>query len=451
MEAAHEQVAESTILDEMNSATRALAELVEPSVVHVSTRSVLRDKNNRPVTMGSSGSGWVWDERGYIVTNAHVVDGADEIEVQLYNGTLRKASVVGLDLRTDIAVVRIDEERLHPAIRSEGDPLKQGEMVFAFGSPFDFRFSMSAGIVSGLGRSAGLTDIDYENFIQVDAAINPGNSGGPLTDIRGRVVGMNTAIATGRGGSLGVQGQFAGIGLAIPMSTIESAVPQLIEHGEVEKGFIGVSLLPVSEMMARSLGFDGYGVLVRGVVANGPAARAGLRPLDIITEVDGQKVLDDGHFRALVATRRPGETVNLAIWRGESDTGSGVPVDFEVVLDKLDPALVAPSAKRAFERLGVAEMVTASRPRDLEYRMRPERGVLVVRVTPDTPAARTLPPGSLITAVNDQPVGSLDDLYSRLSRLVGLFRIPGIPPRLVTLDVIPPGGGALQKVPLPVE
>lgn len=210
------------LLEQLNRANRAVARLVEPSVVHVSTVMTMQRRNfTGPYT--SSGSGWIWDADGHIVTNAHVVEGSDRLQVQLFDGELRDAELVGLDLRSDIAVIKIATGGLHPSLRGDSATLEQGDMVYAFGSPFDFRFSMSSGIVSGLGRTAGLADIDYENFIQTDAAINPGNSGGPLTDIRGRVVGMNTAIATGRGNGVG-QGQFAGISLAIPMSMIESTV-----------------------------------------------------------------------------------------------------------------------------------------------------------------------------------------------------------------------------------
>src|SRR5690606_400198 len=166
--------------EQLNQAGRDLAMIVEPSVVHVSTSARIQDRSGTAAQVTSSGSGWVYDEQGHIVSNAHVVDGADQIQVQLYTGEYYDADVVGIDLRSDIAVLKIPARHLVPAQRSSMENVEQGEFVFAFGSPFDFRFSMSAGIVSGLGRSAGLTDIEYENFIQVDAAINPGNSGGPL-------------------------------------------------------------------------------------------------------------------------------------------------------------------------------------------------------------------------------------------------------------------------------
>ena len=199
---ASQRLNQTDVLALINQAQRDVATVVEPSVVHVSTETT-SNRRRLVESYASSGSGWIWDEDGHIVTNAHVVDGADRIQVQLHDGEVRSATLVGLDLHTDIAVLSVSTGRLQASLRGDSDNIRQGDQVFAFGSPFDFRFSMSRGIVSGLGRSAGLADIDYENFIQTDAAINPGNSGGPLTDIRGEVIGMNTAIATGRGNSVG--------------------------------------------------------------------------------------------------------------------------------------------------------------------------------------------------------------------------------------------------------
>ena len=163
-----------SFLEAFNRANRAIAKLVEPSVVHVSTLATMQ-RRNFAAPYASSGSGWIWDEDGHVVTNAHVVEGAERLQVQLFDGELREAELVGLDLRTDIAVIKVAAGGLHPSRRGSSGDVAQGDLVYAFGSPFDFRFSMSTGIVSGLGRSAGLADIDYENFIQTDAAINPGN------------------------------------------------------------------------------------------------------------------------------------------------------------------------------------------------------------------------------------------------------------------------------------
>ena len=455
VQAARARLDDDAILSRLSSATRDLAQIVEPSVVHISTRAYIRDpKSGRTVAMNSSGSGWVYDAEGHIVTNAHVVDGADEIEVQLHNGALRKVSAVRLDLRTDIAVLDIDRGGLRPAERGRSDTIQQGDLVFAFGSPFDFRFSMSSGIVSGLGRSAGLSDIDFENFIQVDAAINPGNSGGPLTDITGRVIGMNTAIATGRGNTTGVQGQSAGIGLAIPMSIIESVVPQLIEKGEVDKGFMGVRLTMLTESRGRLAGYEGHGVMIGEVEPGAPAQRAGLRAGDIITHINGQPILSQRQIPAIVATHQPGQTISVRIWRtleSPDEGAAGASLDMPVVLEKLDPALMAERPVEALDRFGVVQLLTANRLRAAEHRLPQERGVIVTETKPGSTAESVLPSGSLIVAVNDLPVTSVDEFYARLMRAAptGMFGPRSGISALVVLTVILPGGET-RSVPISI-
>lgn len=245
-------------------------------------------------------------------------------------------------------------------------------MVYAFGSPFDFRFSMSAGIVSGLGRSTALDNIDYQNFIQTDAAINPGNSGGPLTDVRGRVIAMNTAIATNQGNTVG-QAQFAGIGLAIPMSMIESTVTQLIETGEVRKGYLGIQVVtleaarfgatPYSDIAER---FKGEGAMASLITKGSPAEAAGFRGGDIILTIDGQKVNSDGAVRAVVSSRQPGESVRFEIWRlqdgalgdgkdgSKNDSKDGVHLELTATLAQLDSSVsLAPRLPNALGAAGI--------------------------------------------------------------------------------------------------
>jgi len=364
------------------------------------------------------------------VTNAHVVDGANRLQVQFFDGELRDAELVGLDLRTDIAVIKVAPGGLHPSKRGDSSMVAQGDMVYAFGSPFDFRFSMSAGIVSGLGRSTALDNIDYQNFIQTDAAINPGNSGGPLTDVRGRVIGMNTAIATNSGNSVG-QAQFAGIGLAIPMSMIESTVTQLIETGEVRKGYLGVAVISLEEarsgfrlspdeneaaaMSSAAEVFKGEGAVLGRISPNSPADEAGFRPGDIIMSIDGQKVGNDDAVRAVVSSRRPGDSVRFEVWRLR-DAG-GERIELRATLAELDVNANIPfNLTNALKRAGIASIATATEDRARALGVPFRRGVLIEELTEGSDLAPELPKGSAITQIFNQPVGSVDEMYTRFAR-----------------------------------
>jgi len=307
------------LLEQLNAANRAVADAVEPSVVYI--EATLRGPEGRLAR--STGSGWVFDETGHIITNAHVVQEMETINVQFSDGRLRRAQRIGADRWTDVAVLQVDANpsALFPARRATGEPVHQGDRVFAFGSPFGFKFSMSEGIVSGLGRHAAPgRNNQYTNFIQTDAAINPGNSGGPLVDVRGRVIGMNTAIITDsdlrRDRAGGVSG---GISFAIPLDTIESVAEQLIDDGEIIKGFLGISLLGVDELSAgqrRARGLtESLGVYVNSVTADSPADEAGLQAGDLITAVEGQPTPTSAVLRSVIGNHRPGDTVQMAVVR----------------------------------------------------------------------------------------------------------------------------------------
>ena len=437
----------SGVLEAISAAQRDLATVVEPSVVHVSSEGSFGRQGR--FSMASSGSGWIWDEQGHIVTNAHVVEAADRIEVQLFDGEVRSGEVVGMDLRSDIAVVKIPGGDLIPARLGDSRVVSQGDLVFAFGSPFDFRFSMSSGIVSGLGRSAGLDDIDFENFIQVDAAINPGNSGGPLTDGAGRVIGMNTAIATGRGnGSVG-QGQFAGIGLAIPLSQIGSVVEQVIETGEVRKGYLGVSLLDASQLEAMagamlSSGFrqyrnlivenyDGEGVVVREVMPDTPASRSELRMGDVIMGVDGRRVRGVEQLQSMISSARPGAAVTLDVWRIDPKNESVEKTVVEVVLGVMDQSINRQATFERLQRARLGTLVTATRQRASELGVPFARGVLVGPSDSGARGDTLFPVGTLIQRIDGYSVGTLDELYERIDRRIRM----GSPARVLLEGVFP--------------
>ena len=458
------------ILEQINRANRAIARLVEPSVVHVSAMNTMR-RRTYVAPFASSGSGWIWDDDGHIVTNAHVVDGSERLQVQFFDGELRDAELVGLDLRTDIAVIKVDSGGLHPALRGDSAQVDQGDMVYAFGSPFDFRFSMSAGIVSGLGRSTALDNIDYQNFIQTDAAINPGNSGGPLTDVRGRVIGMNTAIATNPGNSVG-QAQFAGIGLAIPMSMIENTVTQLIETGEVRKGYLGVAVINLEEARAGfrlpadpaestaitdAVGrFKGEGAVLGRVTKDSPAEAAGFRTGDVILAIDGQKVTSDAAVRATISSRRPGDKVTFEIWRSNNGD-DGARVELVATLAELDvSASLAPGFAESLRRAGITGFSTATEDRAQALGVPFRRGVLIEQVADESELASAIPEGSAITSIFGQPIGSVDQMYTRYARATESMggnrpRRRGASAIDVPLTIVVPDGRVVQIiVPTPI-
>ncbi len=319
---AQQRLSEDDILARFSDAVANLAEVVEPSVVHIDAYTLRRGRRVAP----SSGSGWVFDDNGYIITNAHVIRGADRFTVQFSDGYTVAAEFVGLDNPTDVGVLKVDPAAgVFPLARATDARVAQGQRVYAFGSPFGFRFSMSEGIVSAIGRNAfGVTGQNgYTNFIQTDAAVNPGNSGGPLVDVQGRVIGMNTAIVSAENPNASVDrpGQNAGIGFAIPLDTIESVAGQLIETGVVVKGYLGIGLTDTAGVARDELpeGFRGSGVYVRNVLDDQPASRAGLQIGDIIIAVNGERIPDMAVLRAKIGSVRPGNSVLVRVVRANAD------------------------------------------------------------------------------------------------------------------------------------
>jgi serine protease Do len=396
----------ANVLAEISNATSDLADFVRPSVVHLTGVHAAPLRNGRSVRTGiSTGSGWLWDDAGHVVTNFHVVDGVERLEVQLYDGEIRSAAVIGADPSTDIAVLKISDERLIPASRrSSGDHVQQGELCFAFGSPFDLRFSMSSGIVSGLGRAVSLQPYGFENFIQVDAAINPGNSGGPLTDHMGRVIGMNTAIATNE--QEPDRQQFGGIGLAIPLDMIESVVEQVIDHGMVKKGFLGVTVLDQDNSVGLWLaqhGFRGRGVLLSGIEPEHPAFKAGLQIGDVVTRYDGNPISNEGALRALLETDLD-EQATVRAWR----SGDAGPTWVELKWDRTSATLDGLIMHDIMNKLSEHHRAMGC----------PLRGVLVSIIQDGKPAQLAgLLPGDIIVQVNLQSVLTVRQLQSKISSI----------------------------------
>jgi serine protease Do len=360
------------------------------------------------------GSGVIVDAaRGYVLTNNHVVADADEIKVVLKNEHELPAEIVGTDPKTDIAVIKVkldertkSEGGLTAALLGNSDQLEVGEWVMAVGAPFGLAQTVSAGIVSAVGRGhVGIAE--YEDFVQTDAAINPGNSGGPLLNLEGRVIGINTAIASQTGGNNGV-------GFAIPVNMAKAVMDQLIAHGQVVRGYLGVYIGNVSDDLAKSFGYTGKGgVLVQDASPDGPGAKAGLKAGDIILERDGKPVLDVVTFRNGIAQTAPGSALTLTIWRdGKKQTLSAK-------LEELHADGKAPSKGKGGGSVGGGRGLGLS---DLTDEMRRRlntdisKGAVVVRIEPDSAAAHAgLQPGDVITGVGSSDVKDVKDA----ERLIG--------------------------------
>jgi serine protease DegQ len=258
------------------------------------------------------GSGVIISHKGYILTNQHVVEAADEIEVALADGKKFAAKVVGSDPETDLAVLKVDAQNLPAITLGQAENLRVGDVVLAIGNPLGVGQTVTMGIVSALHRT-GLSINTFENFIQTDAAINQGNSGGALIDSSGNLVGINTAILSQTGGSIG-------IGFAIPVSTAKQVIEQLIETGAVTRGWVGVELQEITADLADSFKLSTTaGVLVAGVQRGSPADRAGIKPGDIVLTVDGKQVRDPDSMRTLIVTLAPGKQITLKLKRGQNE------------------------------------------------------------------------------------------------------------------------------------
>jgi serine protease Do len=344
----------------------------------------------------SLGSGVIVNPDGYILTNNHVVDGATDIKVSLSDRREFTAKVVGTDKNTDVAVLKIEATNLPSLALGDSSKVQVGDVVFAIGDPFGIGETAAMGIVSATNRGLGSAIEDYEDFIQTDAAINHGNSGGALIDLHGDLVGISTAILPGNGG--GNQG----IGFAIPVNMAHSVMDQLIAHGKVVRGYLGIHIESVTPALAKSFGLsDANGALIGDVSADGPAAKAGLKRGDVVVGLNGTSIVDNNDLRLRVSQTAPGTSVELKIIR------DGQPKNVNATLGELpEKDAKAPESENSGSALdGVkVETLTSDIAQELELPAG-THGVVVGSVDPASPAAESgLSRGDVIQEVNHKPV-----------------------------------------------
>lgn len=371
-----------------------------------------RFRRPREFRQEGMGSGVIVSADGYIVTNNHVVENADEIEVSLPDKRTFKAKVIGTDPKTDVAVIKIEATGLPILPWTDSSRLEVGELVLAVGSPFGLTQTVTMGIISAVGR-ANMGIVDYEDFIQTDAAINPGNSGGALVNLHGELVGINTAIFTRTGG-------YMGIGFAIPSNMVRTVMDSLIKHGKVVRGWLGVSIQELTPDLAKEFGVsETAGALVADVMEDSPASKAGFERGDVVTELDGRPVRDPTHLRTLVADSAPGTKVTITLLRDKRR------MSLEVTLGELPKDLSAqltPGDAKGEHALAGVQVGPLSRDEARELRIK--GGVVVRRINPSSLAARAgLQEGDVVREVNRQAVTSVEEFERRVGKLKAKERV----------------------------
>jgi serine protease Do len=365
----------------------------------------MKPSESKPVKMGV-GSGVVVSADGYILTNNHVVSKADELEVRLSDNRSFKAKVIGTDENSDLALLKIDASGLKPAVLGDSAKMEVGDWVIAIGSPFELDQTVTAGIISAVNRSTESQILPYEDFLQTDAAINPGNSGGPLVNLRGEVVGINTAINSSTGNN-------AGVGFAIPSNTASWILNDLREIGRVRRGFVGAVLADVTYEELRSEGLPNDvvdGVRIRAVEEGGPAAKANLKENDIVVKANGREVNSVGAMRNVVAMVRPGDKVEFEIYRQGRNMRLPVVVE-EQTADKM----AAMAGQATIESLAInVEKLTPEMAEQFDV-PKETKGVIVVQIDRRGIGARMgLRPGDVITQVNNKDILNPKDLIKAL-------------------------------------
>ena len=395
-----------------NSAQAALPDLPPDSPLQDMFKDFLNQSRNLPRHVTSLGSGFIIDPSGIIVTNNHVVEDADDITVTLNDGTSLPAKVIGHDEKTDIALLRVKPRTPLPAAHfGDSDHARIGDWVIAIGNPFGLGSTVTAGIVSA--RNRDIAEGPYDDFIQTDAPINKGNSGGPLFDMQGNVVGINSAIFSPSGGSIG-------IGFAIPANMAHEVIDQLRQYGATRRGWLGVRVQQVTGDIAEGLCLpSAAGALVAEVNANGPAAKGGIENGDLITGFDGKPVADSRALPRMVADTPIGKTVNVDLLRkGKKESVHVTVAKLDDAADQAEPKLAKLSVARPSSKLSQLGLTLLSIDGDARSKYHlggAVQGVVVSAVEPDSPAGeKNFQPGDVIVEVQNQAVHTPDDVARRV-------------------------------------
>ncbi len=425
---------EIELLQRQNQAYERIIDATAPAIVYVRTEQIIKAEmspfNMDPLFRNffggpgpqmpkdqkehALGTGVIFQQDGYIVTNNHVVDRANSVEVMTTDKKMFKAKVVGTDPDMDVAVIKIDARGLPVVPLGDSSTLKVGDTVLAFGNPFGLSFTVTRGSVSALGRSEFNIE-PLQDFIQTDAAINPGNSGGALMDVSGQMIGINTAILSN--GSEGTGGSI-GIGFAIPINMAKRSIDSLMKTGKVTRGYLGVAIAPVTEELAHQFKSpDTAGALVQDVTKGGPADKAGLKPGDIIRKFEGRTIRDSSDLLAAVASTNPGSTATLEILR------DGHPMTIKANVEQRPSDLGFTAGSRKSSAEGPLRGITVQ-PLSPELRKQLSvpadvQGVVVTDVDPDAPAGQYLQQGDVIMSINRQPVNSVADFRKLASEAKG--------------------------------
>lgn len=414
-----------------NSMFTNMVKKVRPSIVSIYTsknvkvpdnpffyffRDMPQDQFHQPREQKQRGlgSGVIISADGYILTNNHVIEDVDELQVKLIDGTEYKAEIIGTDASTEIGLIKIDAKDLPVAVLGNSDKTQIGEWVMAIGNPLELTSTVTAGIVSALHRQIDINRSKdgtsaIENFIQTDAAINPGNSGGALINLNGEVIGINTAIASRTN-------YYMGYGFAVPINIAKSVIDDLKKYGEVKRGYLGVYIAAVDPVTAKGVGLDKpRGVFITSVMDESAAAKAGIKEGDVVLSVNGKEVNQPNELQAVVGTHNPGETIKLKIWRDEAEK------HISVTLKGRDNDKTDASPKKDKKRSSDLPDL-GLKVKDLNERQQEnydiKGGVLVIAVEADGAAAKArIVRGDVIVALNGHKLDDVEDFYDRLEKL----------------------------------